>query len=50
MVKGAKEVLDCDEQKAMDGGSPQLHTKGSEGRITKRKVTKGLKIEVQLSL
>ena len=35
-VKGAKEVLDCDKQKVMNSGSPQLCAKGSERRITKR--------------
>ena len=49
-MKEAKEVLDCDEQKVMGSGSPQLCAKGSEGRITKGDDRKGLKIEVQLSL
>jgi len=42
-VKGEKGVLDCNKQKVMGGGSPQLHAKGSEGRITKREVTERIK-------
>jgi len=40
MVKGAKEIFNCNEQKEEDGSRPQLHTKvsgkksrnGKEGR------------------
>jgi len=49
-MKGAKEILDCNEQKIMGSGSPQLCAKGSKRRITKGGDRKGLKIEVQLSL
>ena len=34
-MKEAKGVLDCNKQKVMDSGSPQLCAKGSEGRMTK---------------
>jgi len=50
LLKRVKGVLDCDKQKVMGGSSPQLCTKGSEGKITKGDNRKELKVKAQLIL
>ena len=38
-----KGEFDCDGLKVMDGSSPQLCAKGSEGRIARKKMTERIK-------